>query len=336
MSYQLIFRGELLPDYSQAAVLPELARLLRTEESLLANLFDGQPWLIREAKDEADAQRYVAAFQQAGAVCHIQAPTISTEQHEADSESVSWQLDSYPLAPKLVSRPKHHPVHTEPQPVALVTAKYPLFGRLAILLAAAMLAMQLQQTLTPWLVQNWGTGLVIIVSSAVLYFATIYLGVAVGNMRYLSIQTNRNDDVPLLSIQATPAWRPWLSSYRLLKTNDELVGYIQYKRSTRELQLLDSDRALQYLVQTEVNAQDASLEAGFELQSQLLTLPGFDYLRNWVMRGRNPPDWRIRDAEQRLIATFSPGKRCELKLSQSLNDEQKQQLIALFIVMAGF
>jgi len=339
MNYQLIFKGELLEGKTQAHVLPPLSQMLRCEEALLAELFDGQAWLIRETQDVAEAQRYVQAFQRAGAVCQL---------HEMDAEQClenkplqvpqlsTWQLEAYPLAPKVVSRPQNLSIQqTEQKVLCYASSPRLILGSIALFIALATFSAFAQRHFTTWWVQEFGTGLEVTLISIVFYFLLIYLPfVGLQAQRRLNLHT-LPDGKAFLQVRPRPAWRLWLQSYDL-RSDGRVLGSIQHNLRSKDFVLSQAGKGVQFYAEALQDAHDTSLAVGFEVQSQLMNFAGFARLRKWVMKGRNASRWKVMDAEQHTIAVFSADSICQIALKQTLTATQKQQLAALFAVMTGF
>lgn len=84
MTYKLIFKGDLKEGKEQAEVVEALAKVLKKSPQLIERkLFTGKPVPIRRVGTREQANRYVAAFDKAGAVLHIAA------EPEFDAESPS-------------------------------------------------------------------------------------------------------------------------------------------------------------------------------------------------------------------------------------------------------
>ncbi len=65
--YDLLFRGELLPDAALATVQANLAAALKLDDARLQQLFSGANVMIRRAADRETAARFQSLFRQAGA-----------------------------------------------------------------------------------------------------------------------------------------------------------------------------------------------------------------------------------------------------------------------------
>lgn len=66
-TYDLIFRGELLPEGDGAVARAELARVLKLDPARLGQLFSGGTVYVRRGADRDTAVRFQSAFRQAGA-----------------------------------------------------------------------------------------------------------------------------------------------------------------------------------------------------------------------------------------------------------------------------
>lgn len=104
MTYKLIFKGELKDGRDQADVVSALAKLLKKSPALIhQRLFTGQPVPIRRVGTREQAQRYVAAFDRAGAVLHIAAepefdaesPPPARQQAEKDDSRLGLKVAAW-------------------------------------------------------------------------------------------------------------------------------------------------------------------------------------------------------------------------------------------------
>lgn len=68
--YKIVFTGELMPDVAADSVKDNLARLFRSDRSKIEALFSGAAVALKRDLTEADADKYMAALQQAGARVH--------------------------------------------------------------------------------------------------------------------------------------------------------------------------------------------------------------------------------------------------------------------------
>ena len=66
-SYDLLFKGECLPDVDPAEVRTKLGELLKLDAKQLAQMFSGRTMVVRRAANREFAARFQQAFKQAGA-----------------------------------------------------------------------------------------------------------------------------------------------------------------------------------------------------------------------------------------------------------------------------
>jgi hypothetical protein len=69
--FQVIFRGELLPDWPTEAVKANLAKLFKADEARIEVLFSGRPTIIKRGLSQEEGERYRLLFERAGAVCEV-------------------------------------------------------------------------------------------------------------------------------------------------------------------------------------------------------------------------------------------------------------------------
>ncbi|WJN60096.1 DUF805 domain-containing protein [Pseudomonas sp. SO81] len=66
--YKIVFDGQLMPEMTLDTVKDNLARLFKSDQSKIDALFSGSPVALKRDLAEAEADKYLAALQQAGAL----------------------------------------------------------------------------------------------------------------------------------------------------------------------------------------------------------------------------------------------------------------------------
>lgn len=89
--YTILFTGEILPGFSVDTVKANLAALFKSDSSKIEALFSGQPVPLKRNLPDAEADKYVAALQRAGAQASKQREAmhlelVATNEHPADDE----------------------------------------------------------------------------------------------------------------------------------------------------------------------------------------------------------------------------------------------------------
>jgi len=64
--YKIVFDGQLMPEMALETVKNNLARLFKSDQSKIDALFSGSPVALKRDLAEAEADKYLAALQQAG------------------------------------------------------------------------------------------------------------------------------------------------------------------------------------------------------------------------------------------------------------------------------
>jgi ribosomal protein L7/L12 len=80
--YKVVFLGEIFADRDIDEVKRNLAALYKMDVSGIERLFSGRRVVVKQEVDHAAALKYVAAFEQAGALCRIEeigAPVVKAE-----------------------------------------------------------------------------------------------------------------------------------------------------------------------------------------------------------------------------------------------------------------
>ena len=133
-SYDLMFRGECLPDTDPEQVSANLGKLLKLDAEQLAQLFSGRTTVIRRGADRQYAARFQQAFKQAGA--RLRVVPVGVEPDEAAPPARDTTAASTPttsLATTRVSAPTA-PLRLPPTSPSLANAparKLTLAERLA-------------------------------------------------------------------------------------------------------------------------------------------------------------------------------------------------------------
>ncbi|MCJ8168535.1 DUF805 domain-containing protein [Atopomonas sediminilitoris] len=65
--YKIVFSGQLMPNFELATVENNLAQLFKSDIDKIRQLFSGNPVAIKRDLDDAQADKYIAALQRAGA-----------------------------------------------------------------------------------------------------------------------------------------------------------------------------------------------------------------------------------------------------------------------------
>ncbi|WP_252273408.1 DUF805 domain-containing protein [Pseudomonas subflava] len=99
--YKIVFDGQLMPEMALDTVKSNLARLFKSDQSKIEALFTGSPVALKRDLAEAEADRYLAALQQAGARVRKEqdiAAGLSLVEHddEADSPAASTETMTCP------------------------------------------------------------------------------------------------------------------------------------------------------------------------------------------------------------------------------------------------
>lgn len=87
--YKIVFDGQVMPDMALDTVKDNLARLFKSDQSKIDALFTGSPVALKRDLAEAEADKYLAALHQAGALVR--------KEQEAPALSLSL-VDSEPVA----------------------------------------------------------------------------------------------------------------------------------------------------------------------------------------------------------------------------------------------
>ncbi len=92
ISYEVVFRGDVVPGQSIVDVKQRLGELFSADPARIDGMFSGRPVVIKRGLDQSTAERYQASMHRAGAVVDIRPAAPGSE--EASPEPV----DAMPVA----------------------------------------------------------------------------------------------------------------------------------------------------------------------------------------------------------------------------------------------
>jgi uncharacterized membrane protein YhaH (DUF805 family) len=90
--YKIVFDGQLMPEMALETVKDNLARLFKSDQSKIDALFSGSPVALKRDLAEAEADKYMAALQQAGALVRKEqdvAAGLSLVEHHDEAEQIN-------------------------------------------------------------------------------------------------------------------------------------------------------------------------------------------------------------------------------------------------------
>lgn len=70
--FRIVFKGEIFPGYDKLPVMRSLKALCNYDDETLTKMFSGQACIIKDRIVHQQAQKYKAALEQTGIICHIQ------------------------------------------------------------------------------------------------------------------------------------------------------------------------------------------------------------------------------------------------------------------------
>jgi uncharacterized membrane protein YhaH (DUF805 family) len=97
--YKIVFDGQVMPEMALDTVKANLARLFKSDQSKIDALFTGSPVALKRDLAEAEADKYLAALQQAGALVRKEtdlAAGLSLVEHETEQPAVSTETMDCP------------------------------------------------------------------------------------------------------------------------------------------------------------------------------------------------------------------------------------------------
>lgn len=94
--YKVVFTGELMPGQSLETVKSNLAKLFKSDLGKIDSLFSGRPTTLKRELSESDADKYLLALRNAGAMVRKEtdfASSLSLVEHE-DSSATTTHADA--------------------------------------------------------------------------------------------------------------------------------------------------------------------------------------------------------------------------------------------------
>ena len=84
--YKIVFDGQLMPEMTLETVKDNLARLFKSDPSKIDALFSGSPVALKRDLAETEADKYLAALQQAGAQARKEQEAVALSLVETTPE----------------------------------------------------------------------------------------------------------------------------------------------------------------------------------------------------------------------------------------------------------
>ncbi|WP_137974844.1 DUF805 domain-containing protein [Pseudomonas sp. F(2018)] len=100
--YKIVFDGQLMPEMTLDTVKDNLARLFKSDQSKIDALFSGSPVALKRDLAEAEADKYLAALRQAGALVRKETDLaaglslVDTDDHREPEPAISSETMSCP------------------------------------------------------------------------------------------------------------------------------------------------------------------------------------------------------------------------------------------------
>lgn len=94
--YKIVFDGQLMPEMTLATVKDNLARLFKSDPSKIDALFSGSPIALKRDLAETEADRYLAALQQAGAQARKEQEAVTLSLVDSTPEPASTSTPAVP------------------------------------------------------------------------------------------------------------------------------------------------------------------------------------------------------------------------------------------------
>lgn len=98
-SYEVVFRGDVVPGQSIVDVKQRLAELFAADPDRIDGMFSGRPVVIKRGLDQPTAERYQASMQKAGAVVDIRPAASSGESSTQPPVAKTEPASSVPQLP---------------------------------------------------------------------------------------------------------------------------------------------------------------------------------------------------------------------------------------------
>lgn len=116
--FQLVFKGECAPGTEPEAARNNARALFKANTEQLERMFSGQPVVIRNKLEEAQANKYLAVLRKHGMVAYVQPmPGAEPPAHKVHKATPPAPAESASTAPASAPKPasgRQQPVATEP------------------------------------------------------------------------------------------------------------------------------------------------------------------------------------------------------------------------------
>ena len=110
--YKIVFDGQLMPEMTLETVKDNLARLFKSDPSKIDALFSGSPVALKRDLAETEADKYLAALQQAGAQARKEQEAVALSLVDSAPEQASTSTPAAPThgmtCPKCGHQQAHH------------------------------------------------------------------------------------------------------------------------------------------------------------------------------------------------------------------------------------
>ncbi|MDH5393458.1 MAG: hypothetical protein OEY11_09755 [Gammaproteobacteria bacterium] len=86
-TFEVVFKGEVIDGFDATETREKIGKLFNADETKIARLFSGNNVVIKKNLDQATANKYIAAFEKAGAIATVRDAAVTTNTPPAATQT---------------------------------------------------------------------------------------------------------------------------------------------------------------------------------------------------------------------------------------------------------
>jgi len=134
-SFDIIFRGDILPGHTLPDVKARMAQLFKLDDAKLATVFSGRPVALKKQCDAAMAEKLKAVLTKAGAEIEVKSNTPAPKAASPTSPAAAAPEQSQPAPPSETPTPPPAPEPASPSPATATPGEISLAPQSGFLVA---------------------------------------------------------------------------------------------------------------------------------------------------------------------------------------------------------
>lgn len=311
-AYNLLSKGELLPGFEQSAVILQLAKLFKVDESKARQILDKQSRVILKQAGWEQAIKYCRVLRDAGLVVYMHVvldaeifreslvPVTlknSEIQNNGIAQSVmhsginnkvdidtdyalqTLSVDISSLVPSMFAK-----AHTEALVDNEEKARYslqswnPWFNPKFLLLISMFVALVIQKYFGLLLVQATGSTLVTPFLILLFFIIILFLPKFMSLNRVFTLRSTDNDNTRLLCTQLLTI-SPFSESYHIYNRDNDILAKVKLNKLKNLLECWDNEGSLLYSSNEEHYVDDVTKDVAAEIRDQLFDFSVLTYLK---------------------------------------------------------